>query len=129
MLRGWGSRLVDKCDYVGPIFFEGVDRLDDRRGFVLARDPIFLLLGVHPASFDDAQADVDDITIIHQVACCPRVGCADEEACCKGLESAGGMPVGGHLLPILFTIFGRCFAVLRDEPIEHVRKTMFGCFM
>ncbi len=47
---------------------------------------------------------------------CARVGCADEEACHKGLESVGGMPVGGHSLPILSTIFGRCFGVLHDEP-------------
>jgi len=43
-----------------------------------------------------------------------------QEACRKGLESVGGMPVGGHSLPIFFTIFGRCFAVLRNEPIKHV---------
>ena len=42
-----------------------------------------------------------------------------EEAHCKGLKAVGGMTVGGHLLTILFVIFGRSFAVLRDEP-EHV---------
>jgi len=120
MLQGWGSCLVDKCDRFSPIFFEGVDRLDDRRAFVLARDPIFVLLGVHPTSFDDAQANFDDVTIVHQVACRACVGCADEEARCKGFESVSRMPVGGHSLAIFFTIFGRCFAVLRDEPIEHV---------
>jgi hypothetical protein len=120
MLQGWGSCLVDKCDRVGPIFFEGVDRLDDWRAFVLACNPIFVLLGVHPASFDDAQADADDVAIIYRVACCDRVGCADEEAHRKGFESVGRIPVGGHSLEIFFTIFGRCFTVLCDEPLEHV---------
>ena len=106
MLRGWGSCLVDKCDRVGPIFFAGVDCLGDRRGFIHARDPIFVFFGLHPASFDGAQVDVDYVVIVHRVACRACVGCADEKARCDGLKSFGGMPVGGHLLPILFTIFG-----------------------
>jgi hypothetical protein len=73
MVRCWDHCLVDECDCGGPILFEGVDRLDDRRGFVLACDPIFVLLGVHPASFDDVQANVDDVAIVHWVACCARV--------------------------------------------------------
>jgi hypothetical protein len=127
MLRGWDSHLVDQRDRVGPIFLEGVDRLDNRRGFVLAGDTIFLLLGynflllgVHPTAFDDLQANVNDVTIIHWVACHACVGCIDEEARCKGLKAIGGMPVGGHPLPIIFAIFGRCFAILCDEPVEHV---------
>ena len=80
----------------------------------------FVFLGVHPASFDDTQADVDDVTIIHWVACHARIGCANEEASQEGLEALGGIPVGGHSLPILFAIFGHCFATLRDEPDEHV---------
>ena len=69
MVRGWDRCLVDECDCGGPIFFEGVDRLNDRQGFVLTCDPIFVLLGVHPTSFDDVQADVNDVVIIHRVAC------------------------------------------------------------
>ncbi len=65
---------------------------------------------------------------------CARVGCADEEACHKGLKSVGGMPVGGHLLPILSTIFGHCFGVLRDEPSfmqigSYVSRIAVGRFM
>ncbi len=112
--------MVDQRDHIGPIFLEGVDHLDDRRGFVLTGDPIFVLLGVHPTAFDDVQADVDDVAIIHWVACHAHIGCTDEEARCKGLKAVGGMPVGGHPLPIIFAIFGRCFVVLRDEPVEHV---------
>jgi hypothetical protein len=32
------------------------------------------------------------------------------------------MPVGGHSLPIIFAIFGRFFAILLDEPVEHVEE-------
>ncbi len=120
MLRGRDSHLVDQRDRVGPIFLEGVDRLDDRRGFVLAGDSIFVLLRVHPTAFDGTLANVDDVAIIHWVACCARVGCTNEEAHCKGLKAIGAMPVGGHPLPIISAIFGFCFAVLRDEPVEHV---------
>ena len=38
------------------------------RGLVLAGDPILVFFGVHSASFDDAQADVDDVVIVHRVA-------------------------------------------------------------
>jgi len=101
MLQGWGSCLVDKCDRVGPIFFEGVDHPDDQQAFVLMHDPIFVFLGVHPASFDDAQADVDDIVIVHWVACRACVGCTDEEAHCKGFEQ----PFAGNFLRDLRSLF------------------------
>ena len=120
MLRGWDRRLVDECDRVGPILFEGVDRFGDRRSFVLAGDPPFVFLGVHPASLDDAQADVDDVMIVHRVAGRAHVGSANEEVSCEGFETVGGMPVGGHLLSILFTIFCCCFTIFHDEPIEHM---------
>ena len=120
MLHGWDRRLVDECDRVGPILFEGVDRFGDPRSFVLAGDPPFVFLGVHPASLDDAQADVDDVAIVHRVAGRARVGSTDEEASCEGLEAVGGMPVCGHSLSILFAIFCCCFTIFHDEPIEHV---------
>ncbi len=110
--------LCDKKSAKGV--YEGVNRLGDRRVLVLARDPIFVFLGVHTESFDDTQNDVDDVAIVHGVACRACVGCADDEACCEGLEAVGGMPVGGHPLTILFVIFGCCFAILRDETVEHV---------
>jgi hypothetical protein len=39
---------------------------------------------------------------------------------CEGLETVGGMPVGGHFLSIFFAIFGCRFAVFVDEPVKHV---------
>ena len=122
MGRGWDRCLVDKRDRGGPILLEGVDRLDDRWGFVFACDPIFVLLGVHPTPLYDAQSDVDDVAIVHRVAGCARVGRANEEARCEGLETVGGMPVGGHSLSILFAIFGRRFAIFLGEPVEHVEE-------
>ena len=82
----------------------------------------FIFLCVHSAGLDDAQSDVDDIPIPHGVLRCARVGCANEEARHKGLKVFGGMPLGGHSLPIHFAIFGRGLPVLVDEPIEHVEE-------
>jgi hypothetical protein len=78
MLKGRDSCLVGECNCVGPIFFEGVDCLNDQWDHVFAQDPIFLLLGIHPTGLDDAQADVDDVVIVHWVACHTCVGSANE---------------------------------------------------
>ena len=70
--EGWsiGYQFEFYCDKKSAKgVYEGVNRLGDRRVVVLARDPIFVFLGVHTTSFDDAQADVDDVTIVHGVAC------------------------------------------------------------
>ncbi len=67
MLQGQDSSLVDECNCVGPIFLEGVDDLNNWWDHVLARDPIFVLIGVHSTKLDDVQADVDGITVVHGV--------------------------------------------------------------
>ena len=90
MLKGWGSCLVDECDCLGTIFFEGIDHFSDGRGLVLAGDPNFVFFGVHSTSVDDAQANVDDIAIIHRVASHDCVGCANKEARCEGLKAVRG---------------------------------------
>ncbi len=120
MLRGRDSSLIDKCNCIGPIFFVGVNRLDDLWDSILARDPVFVLLGVHSTTLDDVQADINDITVIHWVACSTSVGSANEEACCKGLKTFGGMPGGGHSLPIFLAIFSCGTPILHDEPVKHV---------
>ncbi len=84
------------------------------------QDPVFVLLGVHPTMLDDAQADINDFTVIHRVACSAGVGSADEEVHYKRLKTIGGMPGGGHSLPIFLAIFGCGTPVLCDEPVEHV---------
>ena len=50
------------------------------------------------------------------------MGCADEEARCKWLKAFGRMPLGSHLLPICFAIFGHGFPLLVGEPIKHVEE-------
>jgi hypothetical protein len=89
MLRGHDSSLVDECNHVGQIFFEGVDCLNHWWDRVLTWDPIFVLLGVHSAALDDVQADVNEVVVVHWVACSAHVGSADEEVHCEGLKIAG----------------------------------------
>jgi hypothetical protein len=122
MLQGWDSSLVDECNLVGPIFLKGVDHLDNRWECILAQDPIFVLLGIHSTMLDDTQANVNDVTVVHQVACSAGVGSADEEVCCKGLKTFGGVPGGGHSLPIFLAIFSRGMPIFHDEPVKHVEK-------
>jgi hypothetical protein len=129
MLRGRDSSLVNKCNWVGLIFIEGVDCLNDWWDRVLAQDPIFLLLGIHYTTLDDTQANVDDVMVINCVTCTAGVGCANEEAHWEGLKTFGGMPGGGHSLPICLAIFGRGKPILRDEPVKHVEKNSLGCFI
>ncbi len=71
---------------------------------------------------DDAKANIDDIMVVHRVACSAGVVSSDEEAHCEGLETFGGMPGGGHSLPIFLAIYGCGTPVLCDEPVEHVQK-------
>jgi hypothetical protein len=100
MLKGCDSSLVDKCNCGGSIFLEGVDCLDNRWDRILAQNPIFVLLGVHSTMLHDAQADVNDVTVVHWVVCNSGIGSTNEEASCKGLKTFGKMPGGGHSLPI-----------------------------
>ncbi len=52
VLRGRDRRLVDKPDRTGPVLLEGIDRLNNCRGFALASNSVFILLGVHSTPFD-----------------------------------------------------------------------------
>jgi hypothetical protein len=87
VLQGQGSNLIDKCNHIGPIFLEGDDHLNDWWDPILTIDPVFVLLGVHSTTLDDAQTNTNDITVVHRVACSAGVGSVDEEARCKGLSS------------------------------------------
>ncbi len=83
----------------------------------------FVLLGIHSTSLDDVQANVNDITVVHQVACSAGVGSADEEVCgCEGLETFGRKPGGGRSLPIRLAIFDCGMPVLCDGLVKHVEK-------
>jgi hypothetical protein len=122
MLQGQESCLVEECNRLGPLFFEGVDHLDNWRDCIFAQDPIFVLLGVHSTALDDVQANVDDVAVVHQVACSACVGSANEEPYCKGLKTIRGMPGGGYFLSICLAIFGHCLPVPCDEPVTHAEK-------
>jgi hypothetical protein len=77
---------------------------------------------------DDAQADVDDVTVVYWVACSAGLGSPNEEAQCEGFKTFGGMPGGGHSLLISLAIFGCGTPVLCDEPFEHVEKDSVQLF-
>ncbi len=77
---------------------------------------------------DDVQANVNDVTVVHWVACSTGVGSTNEEVCCKGLKTFGGMSGGGHSLPIFLAIFGCSTPVLCDEPVKHVEKDSVQLF-
>ncbi len=86
-------------------------------------NPILVFLGVHATALDDTQAlsiTLRQIAVLHWVAHLACVQCANEEGCCEGLEPFGWMPVGGYPLSILFAVFHRCLAILRDKPVKHV---------
>ncbi len=70
VLDGWRGHLVDEGDRLGPVVLERFDRLGGGRRFILPRDPALVLLGVHAAAFDDVQANIDDITLLHRIAGC-----------------------------------------------------------
>jgi hypothetical protein len=122
MLQGQDISLVDECNSVCSIFLEGVDRFHHWWDHVLVRDPIFVLLEVHSTLLDDALVDVNQVMVVHWVACSAGIGSADEGAPCEGLETFGGMPGGGHSLPIFLAIFGHGTLVLCDETVKHVEK-------
>jgi hypothetical protein len=128
MLQDQDSCLVDKCNHISPIFFEGVDHLDGRWDHVFAQDPTFVLLGIHSIALDDAQANVDDVAVVHRVVCSTCIRSAYEEAHCKGLETFGGMPGGSYSLPICLAMFGCCSPVLCVEPVKHVEKDSVWLF-
>jgi hypothetical protein len=129
MLRGWNSCLVDQRNRIGPIFLEGVDRLDDCQGFVLMGDPIFVLLGVHPTAFDDTQANVDDIAIIHWVACHTCVGCTNEEGIARGLKPLEGCQSAAILCRLSLRSLAVVLPYFVMNQSNMCRNTVFGCFM
>ncbi len=120
VLDGWRGHLVDEGDRLGPVVLECFDCLGNRRRFVLPHTSALVLLGVHAAAFDDAQANIDDIALLHRIAGCTCIRCANEEVRCKRLKAVRGMPVGGHPLSVLFAVLGCCLPILANKPVKHV---------
>ncbi len=77
---------------------------------------------------DDAQANVNDLTVVHQVAYSAGIRSANEEMHGKGLKTFRGMPGGSHSLTIFHVIFGYGTPVLCDELVKHVEKDSVWLF-
>jgi hypothetical protein len=60
--------LVDKHNLCGPKRYERVKPLDNSGVFGFAGNPRLVFLGIHAAPLDDAEADVNDVTVGHRVS-------------------------------------------------------------
>ncbi len=81
-----------------------------------------VLLAVHPASLDNAEANVDDVNVVHLEARTAGVRSSGEEAENKGIKPISRVPIDGHVLPVCLAILGRGLTVLVDGPEEKVDK-------
>jgi hypothetical protein len=118
--------LVHEGDLGGPKHLERVNRLDDAGADCLTSNPGLVLFAVHPALLDDAEANVNNVDVVHPVASAAGVCSTGEEAEDEGIEPVGGMPIGGNALPVHLTILGRRLTLLVDEPKEEVDENNIG---
>jgi hypothetical protein len=118
--------LVHKGDHGGPKCLELVNRLNDAGADCLTSNPGLVLFAVHPASLDDAEANVNNVDIVHPAARAAKVLSTGEEAKDEGIKSIGGVPISGHALPVRLTILGHHLTVLIDKPEEEVDKDNIG---
>jgi hypothetical protein len=117
--------LVHEGDLGGPKLFEHVDRLDNARADGLASNPGLALLAIHPALLDNAEANVNNVDVLHLESCAAGVRSSSEEVGDKCIELVGRVPIGGHVLPVHLAILSSCLTVLVDEPEEVVNKDNF----
>ena len=92
----------------------------------LTSNPGLVLLAVHPALLDDAEANVEDVDFVHPEARAAGVRSSGEEAEDEGIKPIGGVPIGGHALPVCLAILGRCLIVLVDKLEEEVKEDDIG---
>ncbi len=71
---------------------------------------------------DDAEANVNNVNVIHPEARAAGIRSSGEEAEDEGIEPVGGVPISGHALPVCLAILGHHLTVLVDEPEEEVNK-------
>ncbi len=90
------------------------------------RDPLLLLFEVHATALDNAEADVDDVSIVHRVASAAGVARSGEEAMDEGVKAISGMPIGSHTVTIPPAIFGGCLAIVLDKPEEEINEDNVG---
>jgi hypothetical protein len=88
----------------------------------LACDPRLVFFRIHATALDEAQADVDEVDIIHLDIRATGVGGAGEEPKDENVEAIGRVPIGSHSLSVGLAILGSCLAVLVDEPEEEIDK-------
>ncbi len=118
--------LVHKGDLGSPKRLECVGRLNDAGVDCLASGPGLVLFTIRPPLLDDAEANVNDVDVVHPVALAAGVRSTGEEAEDEGIEPVGGVPIGGHALPVCLAILGRCLIVLVDKLEEEVKEDDIG---
>jgi hypothetical protein len=102
--------------------FERVDCLNDVEADGLASNSGLVLLAVHPALLYDAEANVNNVDIVHPKARAAGVCSSSEEAEDEGIKPIGRVPIGGHALPVCLAILSCCLTVLVDEPEEEINE-------
>jgi hypothetical protein len=116
--------LVHEGDLGTPKCSEHVDHLDDVGANGLASDPGLVLLAVHPSLLDNAEANVNDVNIVHFEARAAGVRSSGEEAEDEGIKPVSRVPIGGHALPVCLAIIGHLLTILVDKPGS--MKTILG---
>jgi hypothetical protein len=88
----------------------------------LACNPSLVLLSIHAAPLDYAEANVDNVAVGH---CEVGASCehrTNEEAEAKHVEIVGGMSVSRHALTVCFAILRHSLTLVVEKPHKHVDK-------
>jgi hypothetical protein len=76
--------------------------------------------------FDDAQANVNNVNVVHRIAGAAGKGRASEKAEDEVVKSVGRMPIRSHALAIGFAVLRCCLSVVVDESQEHIDEDEVG---
>ncbi len=85
-------------------------------------NPSLVLLGIHAALLDYAEADVDNVAVGHREVVSSYKCCAGEEVKDKCVKTVGRIPVGRHALMVCFGILCRSLSIVVNKPHEHINK-------
>jgi hypothetical protein len=118
--------LVHEGDLGGPKCLECVNRLNNVGADCFTSDPGLVLFAVLPTLLDDAEANVNDVDVVHPLARAAGVRSTGEEAEDEGIKPISTAPIGSHALPVRLAILGRHLTVLVDKPEEEVDKDDIG---
>ncbi len=78
------------------------------------------------AAFDHAQADVNNVMVLHCETGASHKHGTGEEVQYEDIESVGRMPVSSHALAICLAVFGDCLAIMVEKPCENLDKDDVG---